>query len=323
MKKYLIALWIVVMAVVCLLACGQEEVQTGKKMKIVTTIFPEYDWVKEILGNDSDAELTLLLDDGVDLHSYQPTAEDMMKIAECDLFIYVGGESDAWVEDAWKETDGKKQKSLCLLDVLGERAKNEELVEGMQEETHEQEEDGHEEEKDEHVWLSLKNAQILSNAIADTLAQMDAENADTYRQNVSDYIEKLKELDAQYEETVQSASRKTMVFADRFPFAYLADDYGLEYYAAFSGCSAETEASFETITFLAKKVDELGLDTVMTIDKSDDKIAKTVIESTKEKNQTILKLDSLQSADMEDVSEGVSYLSVMEHNLEVLREALE
>lgn len=321
MKKYIAVLLIMLMTAVCLPACGSQEKKEEGKLKIVTTIFPEYDWVREILGNDSQAELTLLLDDGVDLHSYQPTAEDMMKISDCDLFIYVGGESDEWVEDALAETADEDRCVICLLDMLGDDAKTEETVEGMQAEEETEEEDG--KEKDEHVWLSLKNAQVLSEGIARELVRIDSENADIYEQNIRSYIEKLKKLDASYEEAVQGASGRTLVFADRFPFRYLADDYGLEYYAAFSGCSAETEASFETITFLADKVDELGLKSVMTIDKSDGKIAQTVIDSTKDKNQSILKLDSMQSACAGDVSDGVTYLSVMEQNLEVLRKALD
>ena len=330
MKKYISILLAAVMAVCCLSACGQNNSNkqikdTNKQIKVVTTIFPEYDWVKEIAGDKvSDMDLTMLLDNGVDLHSYQPTADDIMKISDCDLFIYVGGESDAWVEDALKEAVNKDMKVINLLDVLGNSVKEEEVVEGMEAEE-EEEEDGAEEEPeyDEHVWLSLRNAKVLCKAIADYLAEIDTENADTYQDNEKAYADKLDELDKKYQKTVDSASQKTLLFGDRFPFRYMVDDYGLSYYAAFVGCSAETEASFETITFLAGKTDELGLKNIMTIEKSDQKIAKTIIENTKEKNQGILTLDSMQSTTSDDVKKGATYFSIMENNLNVLQKALQ
>ena len=330
MKKYISILLAAVMAVCCLSACGQNNSNkqikdTNKQVKVVTTIFPEYDWVKEIAGDKvSDMDLTMLLDNGVDLHSYQPTADDIMKISDCDLFIYVGGESDAWVEDALKEAVNKDMKVINLLDVLGNSVKEEEVVEGMEAEE-EEEEDGADEEPeyDEHVWLSLRNAKVLCKAIADYLAEIDTENADTYQDNEKAYADKLDELDKKYRETVDSASQKTLLFGDRFPFRYMVDDYGLSYYAAFVGCSAETEASFETITFLAGKTDELGLKNIMTIEKSDQKIAKTIIRNTKGKNQGILTLDSMQSTTSDDVKKGATYFSIMENNLNVLQKALQ
>lgn len=336
MKKYISLLLAAVVTACCLSGCGQKISNTqtnengqsteisendSQKMKVVTTIFPEYDWVKQIAGEEaSNLELTMLLDNGIDLHSYQPTADDIMKISECDLFIYVGGESDAWVEDALKEAVNKNMKVINLLDVLGNTVKEEEVVEGMQTEEEESEEGP---EYDEHVWLSLKNAKVLCKAIADDLADIDAENAHIYQSNEQDYVKKLDDLDKQYQEVVDASSQKTLIFGDRFPFRYMVDDYGLSYYAAFVGCSAETEASFETITFLAKKTDELGIRNIMTIEKSDQKIAKTIIDNTKDKNQNILTLNSMQSTTSDDVKNGTTYFSVMEDNLEVLEEALQ
>ena len=186
-------------------------------------------------------------------------------------------------------------------------------------------EEGEEEEPeyDEHVWLSVKNAEVLSKAIADALEKADPDHKDIYQENASAYSEKLKDLDAKYQEVVDGASQKTLLFGDRFPFRYLVDDYGLSYYAAFVGCSAESEASFDTISFLANKVDELGLKDIMAIENSNQKIAKTIIENTKEKNQKILTLDTMQSTTSDDVKNGTTYLSVMEKNLEVLKEALQ
>ncbi|MEI3224403.1 MAG: ZinT/AdcA family metal-binding protein [Lachnospira sp.] len=500
MKKRISIILAVVMALLCLAACGQNKSKYSSKndkIKVVTTIFPEYDWVREIAGENSNVDITMLLDNGVDLHSYQPTAEDIMKISSCDMFIYVGGESDEWVEDALKESVNKNMKVINLLDVLKDTVKTEEAMPGMQSEeghnhgyshfddsdvqdrsltdwsgewqsvypyiengdldevmerkaesgdktaeeykkyyetgyktdvekmsingeegtmeftkngvtskakyeykgykiydyssgnrgvcyffesvdnasdapkyvqfsdhgispskaehyhiyagndsfdalseemdnwptyypagmtSNEIKEDmlEHEEkEYDEHVWLSLRNAEKLCDAIADSLCDIDSENKNVYSTNAAVYKNKLKELDDQYRNVVKNSTNKTLLFGDRFPFRYMVDDYGLKYYAAFAGCSAESEASFETISFLAKKVDELGLKNVMTIEKSDKKIANTIISNTKNKNQKIFELNSLQSTTSKDVKNGVTYLSVMKSNLNVLKEALQ
>lgn len=467
-----------------------------KKISVVSTIFPQYDWVRQIIGENSDNyELTLLLDNGVDLHNYQPSTDDIIKIATCDMFIYVGGESDNWVEDILKNATNEDMVVINLLDVLGDSVKEEEIKEGMQHDhihTHTSEnfedtevqdrslsdwtgewqsvypylldgtldevmeskasegdktaseyheyykigyetdvdkieindssitfyknsvastatyeykgfeiltydsgtkgvryqfeavgdtngapryvqfsdhaispgksehfhiyfgdegfdtllkemdnwptyyEEGlsgsqiaedmmaheHEHESDEHVWLSLKKAQTITNYIAEKLEELDAKNAAIYEKNVNAYHLELESLDKKYQEVVENATCKTLLFGDRFPFRYLVDDYGLDYYAAFSGCSAETEASFETIVFLANKVDELDLNNIMVIETSDQSIAKTIAQNTKRKNQSILTMDSMQSVTSSDIISGVSYLSIMESNLDVLKEAL-
>ena len=506
MKKYISILLVAVMIVCCISACGendsntniQTKVNNDKQIKVVTTIFPEYDWVKEIAGDEAaNMDITMLLDNGVDLHSYQPTADDIMKISDCDLFIYVGGESDAWVDDALKNATNKDMQVINLLDVLKDSIKTEEAMPGMQaeeghnhgyahfadsdvqdrdltdwsgnwqsvypylengdldevmekkaesgdktaEEYKEYYETGYktdvenividgekgtmeftrngvsakatyvykgyqiydyesgsrgvryffeaadgdsdapkyvqfsdhgiapgkaehfhiyagndgfdalseemenwptyypadmtaseivdemleheEKEYDEHVWTSLKNAQTLCTAIAEALETVDPDHKDVYAANVDSYIENLVSLDEQYQDAVANASQKTLLFGDRFPFRYMVDDYGLKYYAAFAGCSAESEASFETISFLAKKVDELGLKNIMTIENSDQKIAKTIRDNTKDKNQEILTLDSMQSTTSEDVKNGTTYLSIMESNLNVLKKAMQ
>ncbi len=354
MKKFISVLTAAMLMVGSLSACGSDSTVSASsntndsdaKMSVVTTIFPEYDWVMNVLGDNAvNAEVTMLLDNGVDLHSYQPTTEDIAKIASCDVFIYVGGESDEWVEDALKEATNENMVVIDLLDELGDSIKEEEVVEGMQEGEHEHEheegeehdedehdedehdEDEHDEEEeeveyDEHVWLSLKNTEILVERISEALAEVDTDNAESYKANSDAYIEKLADLDSRYEEVVETAAFDTVLFGDRFPFRYLVDDYGLSYYAAFVGCSAETEASFETITFLAEKVDELGLKTVLTIEGQDHKIAETIVENTSTKDQSVLTMDSMQSTTSEDVENGTTYLSVMEANLEVLKEAL-
>lgn len=290
---------------------------SSDKLSIVTTIFPEYDWVRNIAGdNISNIDLKLLCDNGVDMHSFQPTASDIVKISSCDVFVYVGGESDEWVEDVLKEAVNKEMQVVKLMDVIGESAVEEEIVEGMQAEDDE-EEGGVE--YDEHVWLSLKNAQKCVLAISAAMGAVDPTNNKNYYMNSIGYNNTLHELDLKYEEAVNNAGRDTLLFADRFPFRYLIDDYNLNYYAAFAGCSAETEASFDTVVFLAGKVDELGLNVVITIDSGDQAIAKTIIENTSSKNQEILVMDSMQST---KTSDNRSYVEIMESNLEVLEKAL-
>lgn len=294
---------------------------SGNKLKIVATIFPEYDWTREILGDHlKDVDLTLLLDNGTDLHSFQPAVKDIMKVSSCDLLIYVGGESDQWIEDALKSAANPDMKTINLMETLKDFIKEEETVEGMQEKHHSHEED--EKEYDEHVWTSLRNASAAAEVIADTLAELDPENSDIYKENLRSYQGELSSLDNEYQKTVDQSTHKTLLFADRFPFRYLVDDYGISYYAAFSGCSAESEASFKTITFLAEKVDELGLKEVFTIEKSDDRIAETVIENTRDKDQKVAVLNSMQSITSEEIADGTTYLSIMEDNLKVLKAAL-
>ena len=327
MKKFLSVILILALVLGALSGCAgtpAKETASAPKLRVVTTIFPIYDWVMNVLGDKaSDAEVTMLLDNGVDLHSYQPTADDIVRISGCDLFIYVGGESDEWVADALQEATNKNIVVIDLMEVLGDSVKEEEVVEGM-EHDHDEDHDHEEEEAeyDEHVWLSLKNAAVLCRAIADALGQIDAGNASVYAASADSYIEKLNALDAQYQAAVDGAKYHTLLFADRFPFRYLADDYKLNYFAAFVGCSAETEASFETIIFLANKLDELGLPAVLQIESADGSIARTVVENTKDKDQQILTMDSMQSTTAQDVAAGAAYLAIMEQNLDVLKSAL-
>ena len=328
MKKY-IAVFAALLLLSALLPAP--EAAAERELSIVTTIFPEYDWVMEILGeNAPNVQVTMLLDNGVDLHSYQPNVKDMVTLSTCDLFLYVGGESDSWVDDALAGATNKNMIVINLLEVLGENAKEELLVEGMEhsheeeehhEEAHAEEDHEHEAELDEHVWLSLRNASLFCQAIRDALITLDPENEELYRANTEDYLEELSRLDDAFAAAVAEGSQDTLLFGDRFPFRYLTDDYGLQYYAAFSGCSAETEASFETVIFLANKLDELGPHTVMTLEGSDGKLAQTII-STAKADADILCLDSMQSTTKKDVQEGAKYLAIMEKNLDVLAQAL-
>ena len=526
-KKTITAILSIAMAAVSFTGCSSENnkssdgdiskatvasPEASKSYSVVCTIFPEYDWVKEIVGDNSEnVELSYLLDSGIDLHSYQPTANDIMKISSCDLFVYVGGESDEWVEDALKSVQNKDMKVINLMDVLGDSAKVEELKEGMQESEHEHEhehaeineadikdreltdfagswqslypflesgdldeyvkshaeendepedevreelsgkwncdateinvdenkisftykdgskksgeykyagyspilaDDGdihavmyqfeavsgdspkyvmfndhgyepanaehfhiyygddvdfkttkekfaynpffipaglngeealevleghgksknehdhdheHEEgevEYDEHVWLSLKNAKVLCAEIENNLEAIDPANASSYKANLDSYISKLSDLDNSFQTLVDSASVKTLVFGDRFPFRYFVDDYGLDYYAAFIGCSAESEASFETIKFLSDKIKELDCDTVFTLENSNKDIANSIIANSGKKDVKIAELNSLQSVSKNDISSGISYLSLMQKNYDVLADVM-
>ena len=333
----------------------QNSIEKGNsnKISIVCTTFPQYDWVKNILGEEAERfYVTLLLDNGVDMHSYQPAVKDIATAGSSDLFIYVGGESDTWVEDALKEAKNKDLKAINLMETLGNSVKEEEVIEGMQEEreslgqsheksskekqeqtqkeSHEnsQEINGQKEaadeepEYDEHIWLSIRNAEIMVKNIEKAIEQLDSDNAKVYQNNAENYIKKLDTLDKQYANTIQNAKYKAILFGDRFPFRYMADDYDLKYYAAFAGCSAETMAGFETVTFLAKKADELRLPVILTIENSDGRIAEAVKSNTTKKNQKILAMNSLQSVTKEQIADGITYLQVMQENLSVLSEAL-
>lgn len=311
----------------------QGNVQNNGKINIVCTTYPQYNWIQNIIGEESEEfNLTLLVDGGADLHSYQPSAKDMAKISSADMFVYVGGSSDAWVFDAVRETVNKNMKKVNMMELLGDRAKEEEVVEGMQDDehghSHTASEDSHGEheetdeiEYDEHIWLSVKNAEILVQKLTDVIKELDTDNAEEYQGNVDAYIKQLSDLDKEYESVISAARLKTVVFGDRFPFRYLVDDYNLDYYAAFAGCSAETEASFKTVTFLAGKVDETGTKAILTIDGSDEKLAMTIKDNTKDKNQEILQMDSMQSVKISE-SEDYNYINVMLKNLTVLKQAL-
>ena len=356
MKKFVMIIMALMVAMLGFVGCGDGQAANGDgngdagddgKIHVVATIFPEYDWVMNVIGagNDDlgdaaglvldlseDVDVELIVGNGVDMHSYQPTVEDIAKISTADLLIYVGGESDKWVDDAVREALKSKNSDMAvinLMEVMGDAAKEEEFVEGM-----EADEDAstdadlvgaepEETEYDEHVWLSLKNAQLFVSAIAEKLGELDPDNAISYEGNADVYNDELAHLDADYRDLFMLTSRSHLVFGDRFPFRYLFDDYYMEYYAAFPGCSAETEASFETVTFLAGKVDEMGLKSVLTIEGNDHRLAETIVNNTTEKNQRILTVNSMQSISTADISNGATYLKIMRDNLDVFKTALQ
>lgn len=314
---------------------SEQAANNGKKISVVATIFPQYAWLKEILGNQADSRnLMLLVKNGMDLHSYKPSAADIATIAKADMIVYVGGESDKWIEKALEATPNEKRVQVNLLEALGDRVKAEEIVEGMQAEEehehhhehaeeHEDEQHHHEEaENDEHIWLSLKNAELLVMNLADALSKADTTHATEYHMNAALYIAKISALDAQYRAATDSAHFKTILFGDRFPFRYLVDDYGIKYFAAFVGCSAESEASFETVAFLAGKMDSLALPAIFTIDGSNGKIARAILDASKKSKETpVLTLNSMQSIKNSQM-DSANYLDIMRENLEVIKKAL-
>jgi zinc transport system substrate-binding protein len=338
MKKIATLAMFVLAAALTFVACSaesNEKAPAQKKVSIVTTIYPQYDWLKNVLGDRLDAvNLKLLIKNGTDLHSYKPSAQDIAAIASADMVVYVGGESDEWIEKALKATPKEGRVQVNLMEALGDRVKEEEVVEGMQEETkderretkeiaEENHEHGEEAENDEHIWLSLKNAEILVRALANAIAKVDSTNATEYHMNAALYVAKISALDAQYRAATDSASFKTILFGDRFPFRYLVDDYGIKYFAAFVGCSAESEASFETVAFLAGKMDSLALPAIFTIDGSNGKIARAILDASKKSKETpVLTLNSMQSVTDAQMQAGADYLSIMRENLEVLKKAI-
>ena len=339
-------------AVCVLLAASSLFAAPTPRLRIVATTFPLYDWTRQILGKQLETvELVQLQDNGIDLHNFQPTVRDIARVSQCDLFLYVGGESDGWVEKALGSPRNPRRIALNLIKELGNAVQEEEPLEGMEahdhhhggqhpeekgKHTHEHgkhhdhdeddhdeddhDEDDHDEddhEVDEHVWLSLRCAASLCQVIAAQLSKLDNEHGAEYQANCRAYVEALQGLDKRYRDAVAAAPLKKLLFADRFPFRYLAKDYG-----AFSGCSAETEASFKTIAFLAGKVDECNLPVVLVLEDRRHKIAETVVRTAKHKNLRILPMDSQQSATSRDAAKGKGYLEAMEKNLAVLKTAL-
>jgi zinc transport system substrate-binding protein len=416
-KKILVLLLIIVFSAVGLLGCGQgdapevavtegeevyEDVSEGERLLIVATTFPQYDWTRQILGSrHEDVELVLLQDTIIDLHNFQPTVSDIAMISMADLFIYIGGVSDGWVEDALRNAVNEDMIAVNLMEELEAREPDAAHCSLDDDSCHDHHHDDcdhdshddcdhdshhdcdhdshhdcdhdshddcdhdshhdcdhdshhdcdhdshddcdhdshddcdhdhhhdhhdcdhdHHHICDEHIWLSLRNAKILSTSIADALIEIDPDNGDYYMDNLVNYLGRLTALSLQYEEMIHESSVNTLLFGDRFPFRHLMNEFNIHHYAAFEGCSAETEASFSTIVFLAEKIDELGLEYILVTEASDFSIAETIRDNTASGNQEILVLDSIQSVALSDVEAGVTFLSIMESNLEVLRIAL-
>lgn len=318
MKKIITILMTLAIFAGVLSGCAVKN-QSAAKYTVLCSVFAEYEWAREIAAGDEDTEVKLLGGKGVDLHNYQPTIKDVAEISKCDMFVYVGGISDGWVKNVLENKTNKNMKVVRLFDVLSSRLKEEE--EGDDHADHDHDHD--ETEYDEHLWLSIKNAAIASEKIKEQLSAMNPDKSELYESNFRAYKEKLDALDSAFAAAVASAKVKTIVFADRFAFRYMTEDYGIEYYAAFPGCSSQSEISPAKIVDLAKKIDSLSLKCVAILADSKEDAARSVIEKTKDKNQKIVKFDSMQSVSAKDVEGGKTYLSAMESNLNALKTALE
>lgn len=314
MKKS-ITIILALMLLLTLGGCGGGAYETGGEgLSIVTTVFPAFDFAREIAGER--ANVCLLVPPGSETHSFEPTAQDIIRVQDCDLFICNGGESEAWVGEILGGMDDEIP-ALYMLDCVD--ALEEETKEGMQ--TTGEEEHGDEEgpEYDEHVWTSPVNAAKICAAICGRLCEIDAENADYYRQNLASYTKELEALDGEFREIVSAAEQKTVIFADRFPVRYFVEEYGLDYYAAFPGCADDAEPSARTVAFLIDKVREEECRDVFYIEFSNEKMADVICEDT---GCGKLLFHSCHNVSRDELQQGASYIGLMTENAERLREAL-
>ena len=305
---------------------ASEKAQDDGRISVVTTIFPQYDFVRQIAGDSVD--LKMLLKPGEETHSYEPTPQDIIAIQNSDIFIYVGGENDAWVEDILDSMPDAGMRTLKLIDCVD--TVEEEHVEGMQEQpghSHEEEEyHGDETEEahsvheiDEHVWTSPVNASAIVDEIKELLAQTDPDNRQRYEENAEAYEAELAALDAAFREVVDNAGRRLVIFGDRFPFRYFADEYGLDYYAAFPGCASDTEPSAAVMAFLINKVAEEKVPAVLKMELSNENIANAIAEATGTEVRTFYSCHNLTAEEFEN---GETYLSMLQKNVETLKEVL-
>ena len=320
MKKFKIALVLAIVLTVVISFASCSESNNSGKLSVVCAGFAEYDWTRNIIGDASDKfEITYLLDDGSDPHSFQPSIIDMANISDADLFVYIGGESNTWAQDIIMGSSSSSLKTLSLYELFSS-----ELIEtSNSSESHVNDHEEHEHSAyDEHLWLSLKNAVKAVEAIRDSLIMIDPEGRDIYVENCSIYVESLRSLDAKYQSKLSMTKNNTLIFADRFPFSYLARDYSINFYAAYSGCSADSELNDDRIIFLADKMDELDISYICVIETSDGRLAETVGSATKKGSAEVIKFDSCQSVSAARVQKGVTYLGIMESNLELIIKAL-
>ncbi len=317
MKRLLIVFLICALCL-SLTACGEVgDKSDDGKITIVAAIFPEYDWLRNLTAGSENIELKLLIDKGVDLHSYQPDVNDIVTISDCDVFVYCGGASDIWVEDVIETAMNPDLIAVDLMEILEQHR---ELC--ADDHDHGHEEQDHDHTADEHIWLSLANADHLCRSLTDLLCELDSGNAELYKANFAYYGAAIEALDVKYHSTVSEAKFEDIMFADRFPFAYLMEDYGLHHHAAYEGCSAETEVSFDTFAHLSETLQQLDLPGVVVIDDSDHRIADTVIAASGDKSREIYTLQSMQAVGRRQIKDGVTYLEIMEDNLSVLERAL-
>ena len=360
MKKLLACALAASVAIFGLTACSNQDKADAHKLKIVTTNFAEYDFARQITGDKADVKM--LLKPGAESHSYEPSPQDIKTIQDSDLFVYVGGDSDEWVGDILESMDKKPNtfKLMDAVDLMEEEVKEGMVHEHHHDDEHEHEHEEHadkheheheehaheheheehaheheheehahehehehehadEPEMDEHVWTSPVNAIKIVEKMSAEIIKLDPNNADTYKKNTEEYIKKLQKLDGEFREVVNNGKRKEIVVGDRFPFLYFVKEYGIEYYAAFPGCSTDTDTNPATIAFLTEKVKEDNIPVVFHIELSNEQMSKAIAEATGAKSEL---LNAVHNISDEDFKKGVTYIDLMEHNVEVLKEAL-
>lgn len=318
-SKILLVFVAFVFSIVSLTGCNKNK-DNENKLTIVTTNFPSYDFARAVVKDNKDVELKMLLKPGAESHDFEPTPQDIIDIKNSDLFIYTGGESDEWISDILDDIDTDKTKVIKMMDLVD--VKEEEIVEGMEDEEHEEEEEHHDEEEveyDEHVWTSPVNAIKIVNALRDEVVSIDNDNKRVYEDSAKEYTDKLEKIDNEFKDIVKNAKRKEIIFGDRFPLRYFANEYNLKYYAAFPGCSAQTEASAKTISYLVDKVKEDKIPVVFHIELSNGKIAEAI---SKETGAKVLEFNTAHNISQKDFDAGVTYVDIMEENTKVLKEAL-
>lgn len=293
-----------------------ENYSEEKKLSVITTIFPPYDFVRQI-GGDA-VSVKMLLNPGADIHSYEPSPKDIIDISECDLFIYTGGENDEWVDSF---LDGEqKTNALKLIDCV--ELLDEEIKEGMsgfEDENHGHSHNHDHSESDDHVWTSPKNTVKIAKKICGLLCRTDPLNKNTYIKNTDNYISELMKLDSEFSEIINNSNRKTLIFGDRFPVRYFVEEYGLDYYAAFPGCSSSVEANPKTVEFLIEKIKEEDIPVIFYIELSDKRMANILAEET---GARIMLFNSAHNISAEDFEKGITYIDIMKNNETALKEAL-
>ena len=296
--------------ILALLLTGSMSAMAGGRLKVVATNFPCYDFARQVCGDG--AEVTMLLKPGTEAHAYDPTPADILAMGNADLFVYIGGESDAWADGILASFDeGDRPATLRMMDCVSDLVEEDDADAGHH---------GAVPEYDEHIWTSPVNAAVMVRALGETLAGLDGADADAFREAANAYAAQIEGIDGALRRLVEGAKRKTLVFADRFPFVYLTREYGLDYVAAFSSCTADTEPSAQTVMALIDRVVSEDIPAVYTIELSTQAVARTVAEET---GAGILTLHSMQTVTQDEFEAGESYVSLMQRNLEALGRGLE
>lgn len=311
MKKVIGVILIIMCMTVCMCSCANKGENGNEKIKVVVTAFPHYDFVRQIAGDNVD--LKMLIKPGNEVHTYDPTPSDIAKISSCDIFVYTGGESDSWAKNILETRENKDMKIISFTEICPAE------LECMDDGHYGENEHQHSNSYDEHVWTSPVNADILALEIYKTLCKVDSENIEIYEQNYKEFSKKLAELDKTFQQIVANASRNEMVVGDRFPFSHFALEYGINYTAAFSGCSAESEPSAQTVARLADKVKNEGIPVVFTIEFSNKKVAKNIVSDT---TAEILTLHSCHNVTNDEFLSNITYIELMTQNAQNLRKAL-